>query len=122
MKDTLDIFVENMETGRLALPPSLGQWLEVGAALDLSCSANGVLALLVRRHDSVLVLGLCGVLLALPFAVPYAYPISASAHALVAFIGAWKAVDMLAGARPQAAGGRAESAASSTCENGISEW
>ena len=85
------------------LPPSLGQWLEIGAALGLSCSANGVLALLVRRHGSVLVLGACGLLLALPFAVPYTYPISASAHALVAFIGAWKAADMLAGTRPQAA-------------------
>ena len=85
------------------LPPSLGQWLEIGAALGLSCSANGVLALLVRRHGSIVVLGLCGLLLALPFAVPYTYPISASAHALVAFIGAWKAADMLAGTRPQAA-------------------
>ena len=47
------------------LPPSLAQWLEIGAALGLSCSANGVLALLVRRHGSVLVLGLCGLLLVL---------------------------------------------------------
>ena len=81
-------------------PPSLETWLEIITALGLGCGANLLLACAASSPRALI--GLCPLLLMVPFGVPYRFGISASAHALISFIGCWKAVDVLAGTRPAA--------------------
>lgn len=82
------------------LLPSLETWLEIIMALGLGCGSN--LALAVAVSSPRVLVGLCPLLLMVPFGMPYRFGISGSAHALMSFIGVWKALDIQAGTRPAA--------------------
>ncbi|KAL3912293.1 MAG: hypothetical protein SGPRY_008382 [Prymnesium sp.] len=94
--------------------PSASVWLELLSAFLIGSSFNILLATFVWQYVSPSLhpprsplaylppLGACGLAIALPPALPYALPLSSSAHALLAIIGAWKVIDALAGTRAQA--------------------
>ena len=80
--------------------PETELWLDVIAAFALGCACNFVLAVVLWRRFSAL--GLAGVLLCLPYAIPFRFGIGASALAIINFIGVWKALDYLGGTCPVA--------------------
>ena len=89
--------------------PELSTWLETLGAFGTGCVLNGVLALITWRHQGAArvlppwhIVATCGLLLSLPYTMPYRLGISASAHALISFIGVWKVLDVFAGTRPRA--------------------
>ena len=78
-------------------------WLELVAAFGVGCTFNAMLASLIWVGlPSPFVLALSALLLCVPFMSPFQFGISASALALLIFIGVWKALDTLAGTRPAA--------------------
>ena len=79
--------------------PSADLWLDVCAAFSGGCALMLVLsAILWQRVDKPeATLALCGLLLYLPYALPFRFGIGASALAITNFIGVWKAFDILIG-------------------------
>ena len=84
--------------------PSAWIWFEVGAAFAFGGTLNVGLASILWRGWRVAALLLCALLLAVPYSglLPVQSGIGASAVALIHFVGVWKALDVLAGTRPDA--------------------
>lgn len=81
--------------------PALPVWREVGAAFALGASVNTILAVIIWRANTLFALVWSAAALCLPFFLPMHYGISASAVALINFIGAWKTLDIVAGTAPK---------------------
>eukprot|EP00966_Prymnesium_polylepis_P005862 133703-Prymnesium_polylepis.1 len=86
-----------------ALMPDVAIWCEVLFSFAAGCAINALLALAiwstcVTRVTTTLCVG--GMVLCVPYGMPFEYGISASALAIICFIGVWKALDVAGGTRP----------------------
>ena len=83
--------------------PSLPVWLELGGAIAIGMALTVLLAAVSwhpKQPVAVIVLG--GLLLVVPYTLPFQTGIAASSVALLNFIGVWKSLDILAGTSPPA--------------------
>jgi len=83
--------------------PDVGIWREVLFSFAGGCAMNSFFALAIWRNyvssiSTTLAVG--AMALSIPYILPFEFGISASALALICFIGVWKALDVAAGTRP----------------------